>query len=100
MTVNHYSSDRYVKKFKTKDHLISILFCAFAMRRSLREASGAMLCLSDMTKHLQQDNIPRRSKLADANQLRSSEVFGYIYNQLLLKHGHFISDSRIKDVIK
>jgi hypothetical protein len=38
--------------------------------------------------------------LGDANQRRDVDVFGFIYNQLLLKYGHFISDSRIKDVIK
>ncbi len=43
-------SDRYVKKFKTKDHLISMLFCSFAKCSSLREVSGAMLGLSGKTK--------------------------------------------------
>jgi hypothetical protein len=98
--VNHYYSDRYVKKFKTKDHLISMLFCAFAKCSSLREVSGAMLGLSGKTKHFQLEHIPRRSTLSDANQQRSSDVFGFIYNQLLFNYGHFISDSRIKDVIK
>ena len=98
--VNQYSSDRYVKKFKTKDHLISMLFCALAKCTSLREVSGAMLGLSGKTKHFQLDHIPRRSTLSDANKQRSSEVFGHIYNQLLLKYGHLISDSRVKDVIK
>lgn len=58
-----------------------------------------MLGLSGKTKHIQLDHIPRRSTLSDANKQRSSDVFGYIYNQLLLKYGHLISDSRIKDVI-
>jgi hypothetical protein len=98
--VNHCHSDRYVKKFKTKDHLISMLFCAFAKCSSLREVSGAMLGLSGKTKHFQLEHIPRRSTLSDANQQRSSDVFGFIYNQLLFNYGHFISDSRIKDVIK
>lgn len=98
--VIRYNSDRYVKKFKTKDHLISMLFCAFAKCTSLREVCGAMLGLSGKTKHFQLGCIPRRSTLSDSNQSRSSEVFGYIYNELLLKHGHLISDSRIKDVIK
>lgn len=98
--VIRYNSDRYVKKFRTKDHLISMLFCAFAKCTSLREVCGAMLGLSGKTKHFQLECIPRRSTLSDSNQSRSSEVFGYIYNQLLLKHGHLISDSRIKDVIK
>jgi len=94
-----YKTDKYVKKFKTKDHLISMLFCAFAKCTSLREVSGAMLGLSGKTKHFQLDHIPRRSTLSDANQLRTCDAFGYIYNQLLLRYGHHMSDSRIKDVI-
>ena len=53
-------SDRYVKKFKTKDHLISMLFCAFAKCTSLREVSGAMLGLSGKTKHFQLEHIPKK----------------------------------------
>jgi len=45
-TVVKHDSDRYVKRFKSKDHLISMLFCAFAKSNSLREVSGAMLGLS------------------------------------------------------
>lgn len=93
-------SDRYVKKFKTKDHLISMLFCAFAKCSSLREVSGAMLGLAGKTKHFQLEHIPKRSTLGDANQRRDADVFGIIYNELLRKYGHYISDSRIKDVIK
>lgn len=98
--VIRYDSDRYVKKFMTKDHLISMLFCSLAKCTSLREVCGAMLGLSGKTRHFQMNCIPRRSTLSDSNQQRSAEVFGYIYNQLLLKYGHHISDSRIKDVIK
>ncbi len=98
--VTKYKTDKYVKKFKTKDHLISMLFCSFAKCTSLREVSGAMLGLSGKTKHFQLDHIPRRSTLSDAIQLRTSDVFGDVYNQLLLRYGHHISDSRIKDVIK
>ena len=92
-------SDRYVKKFKTKDHLISMLFCAFAKCTSLREVSGAMLGLSGKTKHFQLEHIPKKSTLADANQRREAEVFGIIYNELFRKYGHFFSDSRIKEII-
>lgn len=94
-----HRSDHYVKRFKTKDHLISMLFCAFAKCTSLREVSGAMLGLSGKTKHFQLENIPYRSTLSDANIRRSSDVFCTIYNKLLQKYGHHLSDSRIKDVI-
>jgi hypothetical protein len=95
---NNYS-DRYVKKFKTKDHLISMLFSSFAKCTSLREVSGAMLGLSGKTKHFQLNHIPKKSTLADANKRRDSDVFGEIYNQLLKKYNHVFSDSRVKNVI-
>jgi len=95
-----YKSDRYVKKFTTKDHLISMLFSSFAKCASLREVSGAMLGLSGKTKHFQLKHIPRRSTLSDANMRRDADVFGCIYNALLREYGHFISDSRIQEVIK
>lgn len=77
-----------------------MLFCCFAKCTSLREVSGAMLGLSGKTKHFQLNHIPKRSTLSDANKRRDVDVFGYIYNELLKQYGHFISDSRIKDVIK
>lgn len=92
-------SDRYIKKFTTKDHLISMLFCSFAKCTSLREVSGAMLGLSGKTKHFQLNHIPKKSTLADANQRRDADTFGKIYNKLLLQYGHVLSDSRIKDLI-
>jgi len=93
------NSDRYVKRFKTKDHLISMLFCAFAKCTSLREVSGAMLGLSGKTKHFKLENLPYRSTLSDANKRRNSDVFCMIYNKLLRRYGYLFSDSRIKDVI-
>jgi len=98
-SVQSHKSDHYVKKFKTKDHLISMLFCSFAKCSSLREVSGAMLGLAGKTKHFQLNHIPKKSTLSDANKRRDADVFGHIYNALLRKYGHYISDSRIKDVI-
>lgn len=95
-----HKSDRYVKKFTTKDHLISMLFSSFAKCASLREVSGAMLGLSGKTKHFQLKHIPKRSTLSDANMRRDADVFGCIYNNLLKEYGHFISDSRIQQVLK
>jgi len=97
--VKNNHSDRYVKKFKTKDHLISMLFSSFAKCTSLREVSGAMLGLSGKTRHFQLNHIPKKSTLADANKRRDAEVFGEIYNQLLKKYNHVFSDSRVRDVI-
>lgn len=95
-----HKADHYVKKFKSKDHLISMLFCVFAKCSSLREVSGAMLGLSGKTKHFKLEHIPYRSTLSDANKRRTSDFFADVYRDLLKKHQHLISDSRIKQVIK
>ncbi len=99
-SVKKHQSDRYIKRFKTKDHLISMLFCAFAKCNSLREVSGAMLGLSGKTANFQLNHIPKRSTLSDANKRRSAEVFASIYNKLLQEYGYVLSDSRIKSVLE
>ena len=98
--VKKCASDRYTKRFKTKDHLISMLFCSFSKCTSLREVSGAMLGLSGKTAGFQLNHIPKRSTLSDANKKRDVLVFENIYHELLKQYGRFLSDSRIEDVIK
>ncbi len=41
-----HNADRYIKKFTTKDHLISMLFGVFAKAIYLPNFSGAMFVLS------------------------------------------------------
>jgi IS4 transposase len=98
--VKKCDSDRHTKRFTTKDHLISMLFCSFSKCTSLREISGAMLGLSGKTSSFQLNHIPKRSTLSDANKKRDVLVFENIYHQLLKQYGGFLSDSRIRDVIK
>jgi hypothetical protein len=95
-----HDSDRYIKRFMAKDHLISLLFCVFAKCCSLREVSGAMLGLSGKTKHFKLTHLPYRATLSDANRRRHCDLFCDIYNDLLKRYVHLISDNRIKDVIK
>lgn len=97
--VEKCESDRYIKRFKTKDHLISMLFCSFSKCTSLREISGAMLGLSGKTPGFQLNHIPKRSTLSDANKKRDVLVFENIYHELLKQYGGFLSDSRIKNII-
>jgi predicted RNA-binding protein with RPS1 domain len=93
------NSNYYVKRFKTQDHLISMLFCVIAKCCSLREVSGAMLGLSGKTKHFRLESLPYRSTLSDANKRRDCKVFEEIYYGLLREYKWVISDSRFKSVI-
>ena len=97
--VKKHDSDRYVKRFKSKDHLISMLFCSFAKCNSLREVSGAMLGLSGKTESFQLSHIPKRSTLSDANKTRKVAFFEEIYNKLLSEYSSVLSDSRIENVL-
>jgi hypothetical protein len=92
--VKGHQSDRYVKKFDTYDHLVSMLFSSFSHCSSLREVAAAMLGLKGKTSHFQLKNIPYRSTLSDANKRRSHKVFEDIYYGLLKHHAAILSDSR------
>lgn len=89
-----HCSDRYVKKFDTSDHLISMLFSTFAHCTSLREISASMLGLKGKMNHFQLKNIPYRSTLSDANKRRSHLVFQDVYHFLLKEYNPIISDSQ------
>ncbi len=93
-SIKQTQSDHYYKKFKTRDHLISMLFSVQSNCTSLREVAGAMLGLSGKTKHFQLNHIPRRSTLSDANKKRSHVVFEKVYQKLLAHYKPVLSDSR------
>lgn len=92
--VKDHQSDRYTKKFRTSDHLISMLFTSFAHCSSLREVAAGMLGLKGKTNHFQLQSIPYRSTLSDANKRRSPKVFEDIYYRLLKQYCGILSDSR------
>jgi hypothetical protein len=87
-------SDRYSKRFNTYEHLVTMLYSIFNNCNSLREVTTGMLAAEQRLNHLGMRYHPRRSTLSDANNRRSSEVFGEIYYSLYNKYAHFLSDSR------
>ena len=58
----NHQADYYTKKFKTSDHLISMLFSIFANCTSLREESASILGLKGKTKHYQLRHIPTKAR--------------------------------------
>ncbi len=92
-SIKQTQSDHYYKKFKTRDHLISMLFSVQSHCTSLREVACGMLGLSGKTKHFQLNHIPRKSTLSDANKKRSHQVFEKVYQKLLVHYKPVLSDS-------
>lgn len=94
--VQKHNSDRYVKHFKSQDHLFSMVFCCLEKCNSLREVASGMLGLSGKEETVRINHLPKKSTLADANQNRKVEFFEEIYNQLLKKYSFVLSDSRVE----
>ncbi len=92
-TAEKYKSDRYYKKFKTYDHLITMIYATLSGISSLRELSTVLLACEGRISHLNLKYFPKRSTLSDANKKRSSEVFGAIYTKLYKRYASFLSDS-------
>ena len=86
-------SDRYYKRFKTYDHLVTMIFASLSGSSSLREVSSIMLACEGKINHLGLSNYPKRSTLSDANKKRSSTVFAAIYHSVYNRYRHFLSDS-------
>jgi hypothetical protein len=92
-TAKTYNSDRYYKKFKTYDHLVTMLYATMSGVSSLRELSTVLLACEGRISHLNLKHFPKRSTLSDANKKRTSEVFGAIYAKLYKRYASFLSDS-------
>ena len=92
-TAGRHQADKYVKRFKTYDHLMTMLYAVLSDCSSLRELSTAMLACQGKLNHLGIDYFPKRSTLSDANTRRNSQVFEDIYYALLSRYGKFLSDS-------
>jgi hypothetical protein len=95
-TAQTFNSDKYYKRFKTYDHLVTMIFATISGCSSLREISSIILACEGKINHLGLTKFPKRSTLSDANKNRSSEVFALIYQSLYNKYKGFLSDSSCK----
>jgi Transposase DDE domain/Domain of unknown function (DUF4372) len=77
-----HNTDRYCKKFRTYDHLITMLYCCFHRCSSLREVVTGMQASASRLQHLGINSTPRRSTLSDANERRTANFFEDLYHQV------------------
>jgi len=87
-----HQSGRYYKRFRTYEHLVTMLYTSFHGCKSLREVITGMMACTTRINHLGIDYMPRRSTLAEANANRLENVFGDLYHQL---YAHFYPDSHL-----
>jgi len=94
-----HQSDRYYKRFKSYEHLITMLYTCFHNCRSLREVTTGMQVCFNKLEHLRMRCIPRRSTLSDANKVRNPDFFSDLYHQLYRAYYGVLPDSRMKKSI-
>ena len=92
-----HRAERYVKKFSTYNHVIVMLFVALEGYQSIREVILGLLANSNKLSHLGLSYLVRRSTFSEANQRRSSKVFGDIYMSVYREHVSDLADSRLSD---
>lgn len=94
-SVEKHKSDRYTKRFRTKDHLFCMMFGVLTKCSTLREICKNILFLGTKLIYCGLVNPPKRSTFSDANAERGHEVFGEIYYRLYAHYRSFISDSHL-----
>lgn len=91
--VRRHDADRYCKKFKSYDHLVTLLFSTLHHCSSLRELITGMQACCNRLKHLGLNYTPRRATLADANTRRPVAFFEDLYHELYRLHYGGLPDS-------
>jgi hypothetical protein len=92
-----HGAERYVKKFSTYNHVIVMLFVAFEGYHSIREVILGLLANAHKLSHLGLSYLVKRSTFSEANQRRSSKVFGEIYMSVYRNYISNLTDSRLSD---
>ena len=92
-----HGAERYVKKFTTFNHVVVMLFVALEGCHSIREVILGLLSNAHKLSHLGLSYLVRRSTFSEANQRRSSKVFGDIYMSVYRSHVSGLADSRLTD---
>ena len=92
--INKHQSDHYYKAFKTRTHLITMLFGIFSRCDSMTEICEGLRALGGKLNHLGLEKAPAKSTASDGLRNRRHDFFEDLYFALVKKHRSFLSDSR------
>ena len=92
--IKAHGSDRYYKAFKTKTHLITMLFGILSRCDSMTEICEGLRALGGKLNHLGLEKAPAKSTASDGLRNRDNGVFEDLYFTLVKKYQSFLSDSR------
>ena len=92
--IDKHQSDRYYKAFKTRTHLVTLLFGIFSRCDSMTEIVEGMRALGGKLSYFGLQKAPAKSTASDGLRNRTDKVFEEIYFAMVKKYQSFLSDSR------
>ena len=92
--IREHDSDRYYKAFKSRTHLITMLFGILSRCDSMTETCEGLRALGGKLNHLGLDKAPAKSTASDGLRNRDNRFFEGLYFALVDKYQSFLSDSR------
>ena len=92
--IKKHNSDHYYKAFKSRTHLITMLFGIFSRCDSMTEICEGLRAMGGKLNHLGLDQSPAKSTACDGLRNRDSKFFEDVYFSLVRHYKSFLSDSR------
>ena len=92
--IKAHESDRYYKAFKTRTHIITMLFGILSRCDSMNETCEGLRALGGKLNHLGLEKAPAKSTASDGLRNRDNRFFESLYFDLVKKYQSFLSDSR------
>jgi len=92
--IKKHNSDHYYKAFKSRTHLITMLFGILSRCDSMTEICEGLRAMGGKLNHLGLDQSPAKSTACDGLRNRESKFFEDVYFSLVGHYKSFLSDSR------
>ncbi|MBI5541574.1 MAG: IS4 family transposase [Bacteroidia bacterium] len=92
--VKKHNADYYYKAFKSKTHIITMLFGILSRCDSMNEICEGLRALGGKLNHLGLEKAPAKSTASDGLRNRDNRFFEDLYFSLVHHYKSFLSDSR------
>ena len=92
--IKEHDSDRYYKAFKSRTHLITMMFGILSRCDSMTEICEGLRAMGGKLNHLGLNSAPAKSTASDGLRNRDNRFFEALYFALANKYKSFLSDSR------
>lgn len=94
-SVQKHQADRYIKRFTSWDHMVTMLFGVIHKVGGLRELCSGMAAHDQSLRHLGMTALPTKSTLSDRNKSRTPKIFEELFFSIYKYNRWILSDSSL-----